>query len=172
MCSLAIWETWSNASTPGSNSTNAPKSVIRATLPVTSLPTAYFSSAWSHGFVSGNFKDNAIFSPWISLIRTFNFSPTVKTFLGFSTRPQLISEMWRSPSAPPKSMNAPKSVTFFTVPSTVIPASIFANSASCFAFFSATKSCLRSPMILLLRGLNSVITNSISCPSYFFKFFS
>ena len=35
--------------------------------------------------------------------------------------------------------------------------------------FNKVKKIVRSPMTLLLRGLNSLITNSISCPSYFFK---
>ena len=38
------------------SSTNAPKSVIRATLPFTTFPTAKSSAAVSHGFSSGNFK--------------------------------------------------------------------------------------------------------------------
>ena len=45
------------------------------------------------GLLSGNFKLRAIFSPLISLIRAFTLSPTLKTFFGFSTLPQDISEM-------------------------------------------------------------------------------
>ena len=65
-------------------------------------------------------------------------------------------------------MNAPKSVTFFTNAFYGIAymdplEELFLHAQ----LFLATRSCLRSPMILLLRGLNSVITNSISCPAYF-----
>ena len=170
-CSLEIWDTWRSASTPGSSSTNAPKSVIRATLPSTTLPTAYFSAAFAHGLLSGNFKLRAIFSPLISLIRAFTLSPTLKTFFGFSTLPQDISEMWSRPSAPPRSINAPKSVTFLTTPSTVWPTAIFSNNSFCIAAFFSSRICLRSPMIRLLLplGLNSVTTNSISWPAYLDK---
>ena len=40
-----------------------------------------------------NFLLKAIFSPLISLIKTFTSSPTLNTFFGFSTRPQDISEI-------------------------------------------------------------------------------
>ena len=144
--SLEIWETCNRASTPGSSSTKAPKSVILATLPVTTLPTAYLLSASFHGFVSSNFRLSAIFVPSISLIRAFTWSPNLNTFLGFSTCPHDISEIWRSPSAPPRSINTPKSVTFLTVPSTTSPTFSFAKSSFCASSFLATISCLRSPM--------------------------
>ena len=116
--------------------------------------------------------DNAILFPLMSLINVFTTSPTLNTFFGFSTLPQEISEIWSSPSAPPKSINAPKSVTFLTVPSTTSPTLILANNSFCISSFLASKSCFLSPIILLRRGLNSVITNSISCPSYFVRSFS
>ena len=50
-------------------------------------------AAESHGFSSGNFMERAILSPLISLIRTLTSSPTLKTFFGFSTLPQDISEI-------------------------------------------------------------------------------
>ena len=171
-CSQEIWDTCRRASTPGSSSTNAPKSVIRAIVPSTTFPTAYFSSAFSHGFWSSNFRLSAILSPWISLIRTLIGSPTLKIFFGFSTLPQDISEICSRPSAPPRSMNAPKSVTFLTTPSTTSPTAIFSNRAFCCSAFAASNSCFLSPMILLLLGLNSVITNSISWSAYLLRSFS
>ena len=116
--------------------------------------------------------ERAIFSPLMSLMRAVTLSPTLNTFFGFSILPQDISEMWSKPSAPPRSMNAPKSVTFLTVPSTLSPTAIFSKRAFCISAFLATISCLRSPMTLLLLGLNSVITNSISLSAYLDKSFS
>ena len=69
-------------------------------------------------------------------------------------------------------MNAPKSVTFFTVPSILSPTLIFANSSFCFSARSSTRSCLLSPITRFLLGLNSLITNSISCPWYLLRSFS
>ena len=69
-------------------------------------------------------------------------------------------------------MNAPKSVTFFTVPSILSPTLILANSSFCFSARSATRSCLLSPITRFLLGLNSLITNSISCPWYLLRSFS
>ena len=152
----------------------APKSVILATLPVTTFPTANFSSAPTHGFSSSNLIERAILEPLISLINTLTFCSGVKIFLGFSTCPQLISEMWRSPSAPPRSMNTPKSVTFLTVPSTTSPTLMLSNNFSASSVFLATRSCFLSPMIRLLLGdgVYSIITNSTSCPKYFVRSFS
>ena len=115
---------------------------------------------------------SAIRFPSIAFTRTLTLSPLLNTFLGFSIRPQLISEMWSRPSAPPKSTNAPKSVTFFTVPSTVWPTSSFAKSSSCIFFFFSMISSLQLPIILCFFGLNSVTINSTSCPLYFSRFFS
>ena len=63
----------------------------------------------------------------VSYTHLVTFSPTLNTFLGLSTLPQDISEIWSKPSAPPKSMNAPKSVTFLTVPSTFWPTAMRSN---------------------------------------------
>ena len=130
----------------------APKSAILATLPVTTVPGAYFSSALSHGFVSSNLRLSAIFSPSMFLINALTLSPTLRTDLGSSTLPHDISEMWRSPSAPPRSMNAPKLVTFLTTPSTVIPTSILSNSSLAASAFLATMICFLLPIILLFFG--------------------
>ena len=142
---------------------------MRATLPVTTVPIWYFSAAFFHGLFSSSLRVSAIFVSWISLIMTFTLSPTLNSFLGSATRPHDISEMWRSPSAPPKSMNAPKSVRFLTVPSTIMPTLIRESNSSCIFFFLATINCLRSPIILLLRGLTSVRTNSTSWSWYLDK---
>ena len=103
------------------------------------------------------------------MINAVTLSPDLKTFLGFSTLPQLISEICKSPSAPPRSTNAPKSVTFFTVPSITSPGVIFSNKAFFCSSFLARRSCFLSPIILLLLGLNSVIMNSISASLYLDK---
>ena len=46
-------------------------------------------------------------------------SPGLKSFLGFPTLPHDISEICNRPSAPPISINAPKSTTLLTTPVTV-----------------------------------------------------
>ncbi len=62
-----------------------------------------------------------------------------------------------------RSTNAPKSVTFLTVPSTASPTCDFANTAlSAFQLAQQLRSCLLSPITRFLLGLNSLITNSIS----------
>ena len=105
-------------------------------------------------------------------MKHFTESPTLYTFLGFSVLPHDISEIWRSPSTPPRSINAPKSVTFLTVPSIVSPSWIFSNNSFCAASFCATINCLQSPMILLLFGLYSVITKETSLSLYTDKSFT
>ena len=45
---------------------------------------------------------------------TSTLSPTDRTSLGWRMRPQEMSVMWSSPSIPPRSMKAPKSVMFLT----------------------------------------------------------
>jgi hypothetical protein len=47
--------------------------------------------------------------------------PTLSISLGWLRRLQLMSVMWSRPSRPSRSMNAPKSVMFLTVPLTVRP---------------------------------------------------
>ena len=63
-------------------------------------------------------------------------------------------------------MNAPKSVTFLTVPSIVSPSLILERTASAAAFLAATISCLQSPIIFLFLGSYSVMTNVTSLPLY------
>ena len=60
--------------------------------------------------------------------------PTLSISLGCFTRPQLMSVMCRRPSMPSRSMNAPKSVMFFTLPLRTSP---FCSEASSSARFSA-----------------------------------
>ena len=69
-------------------------------------------------------------------------------------------------------MNAPKSVTFLTVPSIVSPSLILERTASAAAFLAATISCLQSPIIFLFLGSYSVITNVTSLPLYTDKSFT
>ena len=75
--SLVILEIWTNPSTPGSNSTKAPKSLILTTLPNTAEPSGYFSSMLLHG--SGVnaliLKEILFFSLSASIIFTSIISP-------------------------------------------------------------------------------------------------
>ena len=46
--------------------------------------------------------------------------PTLSSSQGWPMRPQVMSVMWSKPSMPLRSMNAPKSVMFLTVPLTMV----------------------------------------------------
>src|SRR4030095_14768585 len=120
-----ICEMCRSPSTPGSSSTNAPKSVRRTTLPVTREPIGYRWDTVSHG--SGwiclrpsemRLLSRSTLRIWVSTGCPFLSSSEGCPML----RVQDMSEMCRRPSTPgSSSTNAPKSVRFRTFPCTRMP---------------------------------------------------
>mgnify|MGYP007122135195 CR=1 FL=1 len=86
-------------------------------------PTGNLYSASSQGFGETCLRPSETRSFSRSYLRTLTLisSPTEKSSEGCLMRPQLMSVMWSNPSMPPRSMNAPYSVMFFTVPVTIEP---------------------------------------------------
>ena len=87
------------------------------------MPGMYFSAARLHGSslicLSPSETRSVSALNFNTLTRTW--SPTWNSSDGWLTRPQLMSVMWSRPSMPPRSMNAPYSVRFLTMPSTIWP---------------------------------------------------
>ena len=128
-------ETWSNPSMPSGSSTKAPKSVIRTTLPVRSIPIRYFSGTvvfQGSGWVC--FRPREIRRAILSTCRTMasTRSPFFRISEGCFTRlVQDMSEIWMSPSIPSSSsMKAPKSTRFRTFPSRRVPTGYRCSKAS------------------------------------------
>ena len=123
------------------------------TLPLTRELTGYFFSISSQGEVSFCFRPRAIFSRSRSMFRilTSTSSPILTTSVGWFTRPQLMSVMCRRPSSPPRSMNAPKSAMFVTVPRTMSPSFTLPSSLLRAASRSSSMS-LRRLMTMFLRS--------------------
>ena len=78
--SWLILDMWTNPSTPGSSSTNAPKSFILTTFPRTIDPSGYFSLAFCHGSGVSSFilRDNFLLSLSSSITLTSIISPLFK----------------------------------------------------------------------------------------------
>ena len=76
--SWLIFEIWTRASSPGSSSTKAPKSLILTTFPSTTEPSGYFSFAFAQGSFVNCFilNDNFLFSLSRSIILTSTISPS------------------------------------------------------------------------------------------------
>ncbi len=127
-------------STPGSSSANAPNWASFVILAGTVSPTWYLASMRVHGFSSTCFRLRPIFLFSRSTVttRTSISWPTRSTCDGCWTCPQDSSDRWISPSAPPRSTNAPKSVNDETRPWRTSPA---CNSASRRSFCWARRSC-------------------------------
>ena len=155
---------WTRPSTPSSSSTKAPKGTILTTLPVTTLPTAYFSAAVFQGSALRSLRDKEIlpFSGLTSSTVTVTLSPTFNTSVTFLTLPQLISEMWIRPSTPPKSTKAPNSTIRLTVPSILSPTLIVSNTLALFSSISFwAKAFLPATILVLALDLsNSRISKS------------
>ena len=83
-------------------------------------PTGYLLSMFSQGLASFCLRPRAIFSLSLSIDRTLtSISWSILSIsLGWLMRPQDMSVMCSRPSMPPRSMNAPKSAMFLTVPLT------------------------------------------------------
>ena len=113
------------------------------------VPTGYFVSMFSHGLDSICLSPRAIFSRSMSTDSTFTSicCSFLTISVGWLMRPQLMSVMCSSPSMPPRSMNAPKSAIFFTVPVTSEPISSFL-SVSAFCSSRCTSISLRREMTM------------------------
>ena len=122
--------TCTSPSTPGSSSMNAPYGMRLTTLPDTLPPMGYFSSILSHGLASFCFKPRLTrsFSLLMSSTTTSSSWPVANICEGCVMRPQLMSVMCSRPSRPFRSMNAPKSVRFFTVPLRMSPGTMSSRS--------------------------------------------
>ncbi len=153
-------------STPSASSTNAPKAVIRATLPVTVAPTLKLLDATTHGSLFTSFKEREIFSLSLSALKTVTSTscPTVKISDAFLTLDQASSEMCTKPSTPPKSMNAPKSTRRDTLPLTLLPSVSVAKTLSLTSLDSCAANSLRDAITRLLEASTSMIWKSYSLP--------
>ena len=133
------------------------KSVILATRPVTTLPSCIFLSSGQprilHHQISGSVQS---WSSLMSLIRTVSFSTNLEHLLRMLyTAPGHLRDMKQSVSSAKIYECTKVGNIFNNVPSTTSPTWIRSKSSFCISAFLATRSCLRSPMILLLLGLNS-----------------
>ena len=154
-------------SRPGSSSMNAPYSLSCTTLPVTMSSTWNFSLMMDHGSGVVCFRPREIFpfSLFIERILTFTLSPIFRTSLGCLSLPHEISEMWRSPSIPPRSMNAPYSVKRITVPSTMSPSLKVSQISSTFCCLSSERTALcENTALLPLLSSTLVTLTGRTCP--------
>ena len=145
---------WIRPSIESSSLAKAPKLAILVTVASTTSPTWYLSNMVSQGSGCSRRRLRAIFIVSLSIRRTYtsNSSPTFTKSSGDPTILQDISEMWISPSAPPKSTNAPKLLIPVTMPLRISPSSNFSISS---AFCSSLCSCKAdlSEKIALFRDL-------------------
>ena len=161
-------ETWTRPSMPGSSSTNAPYGTRFVTLPLTFMLTGYFSAILSHGLSVFCLRpsETRSFSRSMSSTSTSTSWPTLSISLGWLSRLQLMSVMWSRPSRPSRSMNAPKSVMFLTVPLTVLPFSMPPSSFARFSARSASMSSRRERTTFLRSSFSLTILHSRVLPSY------
>ena len=106
------WETWTRPSMPGSISMKRPKSACRATALVKAEPGGILWARPSQGSFSSSFMEREIRFPSFSTFVTLTWTscPTVSASLACATLRREISVTWTSPSTPPRSTKAPKSV--------------------------------------------------------------
>ena len=157
--SWLIFELWTRPSTPGSNSTNAAKSLILTTFPKTTDPSGYFSLAFDHGSGVNSLmlKESFLASLSRSIILTSIISPLDKTSSTLLTCFHEIWDKWSKPSTPLTSTNAPKFVNLLTSPLTTSPTLNEAHAFSSFAACSASNITLLEAIILLcLPVVNSI----------------
>ena len=129
---------WTNPSTSGNTSTNAPNAVVLRTTPSNTSPALIVARATSHCVGNKVLAESETFSFSLStaITATLTVSPTDNTSATFSTRAWEISEMCNNPSTSPMLTNAPKSVIRLTLPSITSPSLMFPyTSASFLAFF-------------------------------------
>ena len=138
---MLILEIWTNPSTPGSNSTKAPKSLILTTFPNTADPSGYFSSILLHGSGVKALILNEIlfFSLSASMILTSTIWPFLSTLSADLTWLHDISDKCINPSTPFISANAPKFVNLLTSALTISPTFIFSHAASSIAFLASSR---------------------------------
>ena len=108
-------------------------------------PGAKRSASVAQGSTSSSFIDSEMRlpSPASFVTLTVTSWPTVRTSFGCATRRREISVTWTSPSTPPRSTNAPKSVSDRTRPVMTAPSSIFARVSAALASLSSLRRATR-----------------------------
>ena len=163
---------WTNPSTPGNNSTKAPKFNKFTTLPSKTSPNFKFSPFLVHGssFISFNIKAILSFFASTSPTKTSTSSPTLTTSSALLTLPQDKSFKWINPVIPPISTNAPALIIFLTIPVLFSPDLIdFHTSFLLFSNISSSIILLDATIFLDLKS-NSIILTSNSLPIKSAKF--
>src|SRR5713226_5497767 len=161
-----ISETCTRPSIPCSSSTNTPSSTTPTTLPFTFPPAGYFSAAPTQGSAISCFspRDTRCFSLSNFRMMTSSSCSGFTTSEGCFTRPQLKSVKCSRPSIPPRSTNAPYSVTFFTCPCTTWPSLSVSINCARLACRSSSSSARRLTTTLPRRRFSFVIRTWISVP--------
>ena len=139
--SWLIFDIWTNPSIPGSNSTNAPKSLILTTFPKTAEFTAYFSSTTLHGSgVKAFILNDNFFSALSKLsILTSTISPIFNTSSHELICFQEICDKWINPSIPLISAKAPNFVNLLISAFTTSPSCNDSHAAASFSALASSK---------------------------------
>src|SRR5260370_1073741 len=170
--------TCTSPSKPSSISTNAPNSALVRTFPLTPQPTpptpfpshfpplGYFPAAPTHGSGINCFspRDTRCFSLSNFRMMTSSSCSGLTTSEGCFTRPQLKSVKCSKPSIPPRSTNAPYSVTFFTCPCTTWPSLSVSINVARLACSSSSSSARRLTTTLPRRRFSFVMRTCTSVP--------
>src|SRR6266849_3708021 len=135
-------------------------------LPFTFPPAGYFSAAPTQGSAINCFipSDTRCFSLSNFRMMTSTSCSGFTTSEGCFTRPQLKSVKCSKPSIPPRSTNAPYSVTFFTWPCTTWPSLSVSINCARLACNSSSSSARRLTTTLPRRRFNLVMRTWISVP--------
>src|SRR5207302_70786 len=159
--------TCTSPSKPSSISMNAPNSAMLRTLPVTTVPTGYFSAMSSQGSGCACLipSETRRSLGLMSSTTTSTSSPTLATFDGcWIFLFQLISDTCSKPSIPPRSTQAPYSLTFLTWPCTTWPSLSVSINAARLACSSSSSRARRLTTTLPRRRFSLVMRTWISVP--------
>ena len=162
---------WTNPSTPGNTSTNAPKFNSLATFPSNTFPSFKLSLWRFQGSLFTSFKINDTFSFSASTLptKTTTLSPTETTSSTLFTFSHAKSLIWIRPVIPPISTIAPTFNIFVTTPSLFSPDLTFFQSSFLWALYISSSITLLEATTFLFLKSSSISLTSNSLPKRFFN---